>query len=139
MTMPSSSTANRRRAVVNAGPDPIFAVIDGHKAAYEKWEAAVNREFSLKFSDPRMKSAQEASEKLAKLKNDLLKALVSTSPTTIDGIVALAEYYRDVTLLSQGSEEPDSLKDAEDGIAKSYLFYAADNIARSLKAISAPV
>jgi hypothetical protein len=44
---------------------------------------------------------------------------VSTSPTTIDGIVALAEYYRDVTLLSQGSEEPDSLEDAEDGIAKS--------------------
>jgi hypothetical protein len=136
--MSSSSTANRRRAVVNAGPDPIFAVIDAHKAAYEKWEAAVVREFSLMLDDPRMKSARKATEKLAKLRNDLLMALVSTSPTTIDGIVALAEYYRDVALLS-GSEEPDSLEDAEDGIAKSYLFCAADNVARSLKAISAPV
>jgi hypothetical protein len=62
---------------------------------------------------------------------------VSTPPTTVVVVVALAEYYRDVTLLSQGSEIPDSIEEAGEGIEKSYLFFAAGNIARSLKAIAA--
>jgi hypothetical protein len=91
----------------------------------------------LEHNDAGMESAEEATADLAELKNGLLMALLSTPPTTVAGVVALAEYYRDVTLLSEGSEIPDSVEDAhEEGVEKSYLFFAAGNIARSSKAIT---
>jgi hypothetical protein len=59
-------------------------------------------------------------------------------PTAVAGAAALAEYYQDVSLLSEGSEIPDSIEDVhEERVEKSYLFFAARNIARSLKAIAA--
>jgi hypothetical protein len=55
-------------------------------------------------------------------------------PTTVAGVAALAEHYQDVTLLFEGRRHPAASKMRMG--EKSYLFFAARNIARSLKAMA---
>jgi hypothetical protein len=92
-------------------PDPIFAVIEAHKLTFQKWDAAVHfrcgLEESSKFTDPRVPAAQEVVDDLGDIKKDLLIDLVSTMPTTIAGVIALAEYYQALDLLNNGTEVPD--------------------------------
>jgi hypothetical protein len=122
----------------STGGDQIFGLIEAHRLAFEQWEAAVHYEFGIegKVAHSRFLAAQQATASLGHVKDDLLEKLLSTQPTTIVGLIALAEYYCDITLLCDGSELPEALED-EDGVEKPCLFHAGRNIAQSLRAIAA--
>jgi hypothetical protein len=106
--------------------DPIRALIEAYKQAHKDWEEVVHFHFSLYDDDPRYEKAQLDDYHLGGIKADLLNDLLIANPTTIAGVIDLAECYCEVNLLSGGTE-----------VDKDDLARGLGNLARSLKAIAA--
>ncbi len=77
---------------VALAPDPIFATIETHKAAYKAWAEAVHVESELHHKDPRMPAADKALRDATDACDDAGRTLATLRPTTIAGVLALLDY-----------------------------------------------
>ena len=73
-------------AVANAAPDPIFAAIARHRAAYAAWMAAIEIEVGTEVATSSAFEAEFEAEQKAS------KDLVGTPPTTLPGLLALLRH-----------------------------------------------
>jgi hypothetical protein len=84
---------------LNAGPDPIFDLIERHKVAFRTSQEAarirsgtVDVERSPKYDPVKCKEALEADSAAGDAATDAANALITVRPTTIAGVLALIRY-----------------------------------------------
>ncbi|GJE67552.1 hypothetical protein LNAOJCKE_4784 [Methylorubrum aminovorans] len=74
------------------GADPILAVIANHKAAYAAWLPHLRAVSETLQTDPAFTALEAAAEAPEKREADAYASLAEVSPTTLAGLVALADY-----------------------------------------------
>lgn len=72
--------------------DPVFALIDEHRAAYAAWAPLAATWNNLLLTDPAYPAAEEAERVPGERERAALAALMTACPTTLAGVLALAEY-----------------------------------------------
>jgi hypothetical protein len=108
--------AARASCLAKGKGDAIFVLIEAHRSAWHQWDQAVPLE-------DHPAGAAEV-DRRADIKWSLLKDVFSTTPTTIEGIIALADYCRELHELCENELDDDP------------LFDALETISRVLKALS---
>ncbi len=81
-----------RRPIASAEPDPVFALIEEHQAAYAAWAplAAVWNEAVM--GSPEFAKAEAAAEEPGRREQAAMLALMAARPTTAAGLWALTAY-----------------------------------------------
>ncbi|MCJ2061007.1 hypothetical protein MKL09_31370 [Methylobacterium sp. J-048] len=74
------------------GPDPVFALIEEHRAAYAEWDRLSDVWNEMLDSDPEYAEAMAASDEPSRREIAAYEALLAVRPTTLPGVAALAEY-----------------------------------------------
>lgn len=74
------------------GADPIVAAIANHKAAYAAWLPHLRTVSDTLQTDPAFTALEAAAEAPEKREADAYASLAEVSPTTLAGLVALADY-----------------------------------------------
>ncbi|MCJ2089179.1 hypothetical protein MKK88_24790, partial [Methylobacterium sp. E-005] len=97
-----------------AGPDPVLALIEEHRAAYAEWDRLAEVWSEMLLGDPGYAEAMAASEEPSKREIAAYEALLATRPTTLPGVLALAEYLHEAGSSVRVDIEP---SDAERGLA----------------------
>jgi hypothetical protein len=102
-------------AALAAAPDPIFAAIEAHKAAYHRFSQAVDISGSLYHTDPRYEEAEKATTDASGALESAAIHLTNILPTSFAGVIALLSYVDDFNLGKMGHSEyylwPDELTD----------------------------
>ena len=80
-----------------AGPDPVLALIEEHRAAYAEWDRLSDVWNEMLESDPGYAEAMAASDEPGKRESAAFDALFAARPTTLPGVAAFAEYLREAT------------------------------------------
>lgn len=96
-----------------SSPDPVFALIKEHRAAYAAWKPLSDIWNSMLLSDPAYAAAEEAEQVPGERERAALAALVAARPTTLPGVLALAEYLPDAirgTAIDEESEGERALR-----------------------------
>jgi hypothetical protein len=166
---PPTNTSATRRAFINiiaalpiaaaapaaaarlAGPDPIYAAIEKHKAACFVWNTAddVRSRFNdLSMTDEQRKQCNLLDRALEDARNaldDVAVHLINTAPTTLGGIARAINYIREQMLQDDGIYMPSGLRlsddtDGEYPVAWIEAFldtieHAADELDRAGKAV----
>jgi hypothetical protein len=128
--------------------DPVFEIIEKHRAAELAWKEAVHVEYAYENRDevremkPRASKAyvrrfqqlQDATSDAADRMYDLVHDLVTVPPATLAGIVALCTYLEPMFNDIDKSSLPDYVPVNEDDVAPQGLF--AKVIAQSIRTIS---
>jgi hypothetical protein len=135
--------------------DPIYLAIDAHRKAHAAHVAAVDREYALEDELPRQKrrSWVTASETRLVGTDDpafIMSALVTrhasdqlftaaiqlleVRPTTIAGVIALANYAEEY--MAAGNGWPEDVVDDDDDEPRDWTRHLLEGIAVALKAIS---
>jgi hypothetical protein len=96
--------------------DAIFVLIEAHRNAWHQWAQAVP------FEDHPAGEAEV--DRRAEIKWRLLDDVFSATPTTIEGLIALADYCRELNELCESELNED------------HLLNALEKISRALKAVS---
>lgn len=73
-------------------PDPIYAAIETHIAAYESWARALEVSSRLPDDDPRFDAADRVTDDAGDAFTEAGLALASSRPATIAGVLALLDY-----------------------------------------------
>jgi hypothetical protein len=95
-TVGAAAIATTPPAIVGlAEPDPIFAVIEAHKAAHAAHIAALELQNRLERKHG-IESSSWVSEKPCNDENDAFEALISTPATTLTGLFAKLSYLEDL-------------------------------------------
>lgn len=76
-------------------PDPVFALIKEHRTAYAVWKPLSDAWNSLPLTDPAYAAAEEAELVPGERERMALATLTTAKPTTLAGVLALAEYLPD--------------------------------------------
>jgi hypothetical protein len=139
-------------------PDPIFAAIEAHKAAFAAFDAAWHRLSDLEeelpkdlrkswidawetkiveTDDPRWIEAEKASNQLADAETEAAIELINVEPVTLAGAAALMKYVADME--AKGCLWPDGLQDDDkpSKLGKKWEVYLHRNIAAVLEAQAA--
>jgi hypothetical protein len=153
------------RAAKCAEPDPIFAAIDHHKAAWAAFEAALARENTteerlsvtapeklksnfyggtftiVETYDPEYAMAVRATYEAADEHKSAAAALLNIAPTTIAGVVTMLDYAyqfesKHVDCFPDGYND-DWAEKAGDQFGISFLTYLCKHLSLSLSAIMA--
>jgi hypothetical protein len=116
-------------AAIQTEPDPIFAAIERHRSAYAEWVAALDYETALEHElpsekrrsdwsrgvvntdDPRWIDNVVAIDKWHDEKAAAMTDLVTVSPTTAAGVLALLKYYAETAPLDAKTYWPDAIDD----------------------------
>jgi len=135
-----------------AGSDPIYAAIEGHRAAYVAFSAELERQYALEeelpeerrkssidswetetkiveTDDPRWIDAEKAWRQASEAETDAAIKLVNVRPCTPAGILALLEYV--LLCERRGDTWPQGLVDDNDK-ARSWYYFLIENIATAL-------
>jgi hypothetical protein len=96
----SASRVIRRKSVADAASspaqyDPIFNLIDQHRAALAAWEPHLEVTSRIKCGTPAFEAAEEAGRESQDTEIAAIRALVAARPATLGGLLALAEYLPD--------------------------------------------
>jgi len=85
----------------NAAPDPIFAAIERHKAAFRRSQecgrtrsGTVDAKWSPEYDHAACIAAEAADEAAVKGSDKAALALTTTQPTTVAGLLALLDYVQ---------------------------------------------
>lgn len=98
----------RARARRVEEPDPAFALIDAHHAAYSTWDAAYDATVGNRHpSDPGLNEARRATIPLSHAEEQAFMALVGSLPTSLSGLMALADYLPGALTLRGANEADD--------------------------------
>lgn len=102
-------------ALVEApGRDPVFALIEEHRVARAAWAPLSETWNSLLLTDPTYAAAEEAERGPGDRVRTALDALTAARPTTLPGVLALAEYLPDaiwrVSISNGGTEGERALR-----------------------------
>jgi hypothetical protein len=142
-----AATVATARPVAAVEPDPIFAAIEAHKAAYMVHEATVGRysdfERELQANDrlqrdrrhederQRGEDIEAAIDEAHDATTDAAVALVNIRPTTEAGLLALLSYA--ITADIDGEVRPRSL-DSDDSrdITRPWHFFLIENVAAAI-------
>lgn len=73
-------------------PDPVFAVIEAHRAAYLHWSEAVRVSASMYQTDPGYDVAQAVTEERSGPEQEAAAELAGIVPATMAGVHALLDY-----------------------------------------------
>jgi hypothetical protein len=115
-----------RSAQPNERGDPILEVIERHRRAAAIWGAALHREFELEGKDDALHAeAQRVTEEQSTEKGNACVDLVTISPTTIEGVIALLRYYGQNAALDGGNYWPDYLGDSAEEYGATIARHAA--------------
>lgn len=88
----AENVAARASAQAPGARDPVFALIRNHRAAFSEWDRLDMIAGELLHFDPRHSAALAEAEEVHRRERAALQALISASPTTLAGVIALAEY-----------------------------------------------
>jgi hypothetical protein len=78
---------------LGCAPDPIFAAIDRHAAAFLHWSALLcHPDMELPANDPRCEAAEKAALAACDPEAEAAEALTNIIPTTWEGLIALVAY-----------------------------------------------
>ncbi|KJC35658.1 hypothetical protein UP09_31020 [Bradyrhizobium sp. LTSP885] len=128
--------------------DPTFALIEEHRAAEIAFKEAVHVEFGYEKSGPEVdkmkprsrgvyerefEQLQASTEDAGDRMCDLVQQLVTTSPTTLAGTVALCTYLEPMFNDMEGSNLPDEVTVGDDEVGPQGAF--AGTVAQSIKNI----
>ncbi|MCJ2056756.1 hypothetical protein MKL09_09330 [Methylobacterium sp. J-048] len=80
-----------------SGPDPVFALIEEHRAAYAEWDRLSDVWGEMAPNSPGYAEAMAASDEPGKREVAAYDALFTARPSTLPGVAALAEYLREAT------------------------------------------
>lgn len=89
-------------------PDPVFALIEEHRTAYAAWRPLSDAWNSMLLSDPAYAAAEEAELAPGERERFALAALTTAQPTTLAGVLALAEYLPDAIRQVATDEESEA-------------------------------
>jgi hypothetical protein len=104
------------RATCANQADAIFVLIEAHRNAWHQWDDAVPLQ-----DDP---AGEAEMDRRANIKWSLLDDVLSSTPTTTDGVAALADYCRELHEL------------CESELVEDHLYDALEKISQALKALS---
>ena len=102
-SLASATAISSPSIAAEASVDPIFELIEAHKAAFTDYL----QQLSLHFADEEDKTAEAASDEARAKKDDAAMALVDVAPTTLMGVSALLNY---VEAFNRGSFKIDDMK-----------------------------
>jgi hypothetical protein len=88
-------------------PDPIFAMIDEHRAAVEGYIPRNDVSANLRYSDPGYESAMHETAVAMGRSSDLLFELLHVQPTTLAGVAAILAHLGQPEFLKEELEYPD--------------------------------
>ena len=97
-----------------AEPDPIFALIERHRAASDAYSAGVSaygRAEEQKLPDE-MIQAEEQVHAASKARKESIEDLLSTEPTTIAGIAAVLDYVNEPPWVKEDDDKETILVEA---------------------------
>jgi hypothetical protein len=84
-----------RTETVSFAPDPVFDLIEAHRAAFAAWMAALALQARLERAGDR-DAANEVAENPCHEANEAFQALVGASATTMPGLRAKVAYFEDL-------------------------------------------
>ena len=99
------ATAERVVTRPRSNDDPVFAVISEHHAAYAAWEPHLDAISKPVVGSPAFIAAEAAGKESRIRDAEAFAALISTRPTTLPGLVALAKYLPGA-IARNGRDEP---------------------------------
>jgi hypothetical protein len=107
-------------SLATAEPDPIFALIERHRALVNEWYDALDLEEALSESEEgtpeEMQAAANAASHCCDRDEEMVLALLTASPTTLAGAVALLDHVGQKESLGRSDiEEPTILSAWTDG------------------------
>lgn len=92
MTGAAAGAAIASAVTAAAAPDPIFDLIERHRAAYRAWYAVMEVDIHLEDGDPRYPAVEAEYHRTWEVSEVLACEIFATPPTTLQGLVALLEY-----------------------------------------------
>lgn len=105
-SIPATALAALPAIATPLTPDPIFAAIKTHKAAWHAWMVATDRDVSANSEDPEILAAREEAD-YAHV--EAAWALLETMPTSNAGMVALMLYVVRFTEGALTFQDPDGV------------------------------
>jgi hypothetical protein len=109
-------------------PDPIFAAIEAHRAAW----AALEKDCS-QLSDASTPEAEAEFDRLNDAVEEAAGTLVDTQPTTMAGAVALLRHVAE----HEGRGDTFDLEDGDDGKTKPWSYFMHQTLADALEEMKA--
>jgi hypothetical protein len=109
-------------------PDPIFALIEAHKAAMAEYSRLATIWSQIPFEDEAYAEANEATQAAADMVSDAQLAVVKTSPTTVAGVAAVLEHVAGFWI--EGGESADRGFPIYENLASDELLDAGDSFSR---------
>ena len=110
LAAPSAAIALSVAAPAETKPDPVFALIEAHRTAFDEFSRAcglLEVAEKLPADDHRLTVAQHLWDQTNDAEAAALDAVTSCRPTTLAGIVALARYVEAHERRSHGSSAED--------------------------------
>ena len=93
-------------APLAAGPDPVHALITAHRTAYAEWDRLSDAWTDVEPGAPGYAAAQAASDAPGRREVAAYDALFVARPTTLAGVLALAEYLGEAVRRTRINAEP---------------------------------
>jgi hypothetical protein len=121
--------------------DPIFATIAAHQKAAAVLMVALKHKWRLEDrlggkaydgDDPKWIAAEKAEDTAWRARDAAALRLVSIKPTTIDGAIALLNYFADI-----GADDVPPMSGAAEKLGAPFGCIVARNVARALEQITA--